>query len=194
MMLSIIKYFNSKNPLSPDLQNYLWKVVKRKELAARQYLLREREVCQQLFFVEKGLLRAFYLREDKEISAWFAKEGESCTSIGSFNRQLPGEEYIQAIEKTELYCLHYQDLQAAYILFPAFNQNMRMVMEENYLLNEQRLQALRLQRCLDRYTWITHATPDLLQRVPAKFLASYLGMTEVTFSITRSKRQMREAH
>lgn len=68
-----------------------------KKIAKKEILLREGEICKEIFYVQKGLLRVYIINEGKEVNTWFVKEGEFITSISSYHKQKPSEHYIDAL-------------------------------------------------------------------------------------------------
>jgi hypothetical protein len=138
--------------------------------------------------LEQGLLRSYYFKGGKEISSGFTKEGDICISAESFFTQQYGQENIQAIEDSVVNYISYEDLQHIYRDFPEFNFIGRVLMEKCYLLTTQRITAMWMQNAEDRYNWLAENSPDLIQRVPAKYLASYLGITEGMVSNIKRRR------
>lgn len=178
----LIHFLNSIYPLSKALTEYLLKNLKTKELQKKDYLLKRGHVCNDICFIGKGLLRCYYLIEDKDVSAWFMKEGDVIVSVESFFRQTISYESIQALEDCTIHYITYNELQFIYRNFPEFNFVGRVLLEHYYTLSEQRLYAMRMQRSHDRYAYLMKYHTELILRVPSKFLASYLGITEVTLS------------
>ena len=124
--------------------------------------------------------------DDKEVSSWFMKEGDVIISVESFFKQSVSRESIQALDNSVLHYITFRELQFAYKQFTEFNFIGRVLTEKYYALSEQRLYAIRMQRAADRYIYLMEHHPDLILRVPSKHLASYLGITEVTFSNIKS--------
>jgi CRP-like cAMP-binding protein len=187
-MTALLNYLQSIRPLSPGLSEHLQQIVKRKWVTPKEYLLQEGEICRHVYFIQKGLLRCYSLQGATEVCSWFMKEKDICLSVQSFFRQGISRENIQALERTELYYITYEELQHIYGVFPDFNFTGRLLTEKYYQLSEERLAAMRLKRSHERYGWLMESFPDLLLRVPAKYLASYLGISEVMLSYIRSRR------
>ena len=99
-----------------------------------------------------------------------------------FISKKPGNEYIQALEETKLYFIEYSELMYVYQQFPEFNSIGRILTEKYYQLWAEQLYALRMKQAPERYKWLLEQHGQLILRVPAKYLASYLGITEVTLS------------
>ena len=186
-MEQILLYLESIGFLSDGLKCYLQKVIGEKKLSKRDVLLRSGHVCREIYFVESGLLRCFYRKRETEISSWFMKEGDVMMSIESFYQQKPSYESIQALEDCSLYYLDYPALQYIYLNFPEFNFIGRVLTEKYYTLWAKQLYGLRMNSAQERFQWLMDDYPELMLRVPSKFLASYLGITEVTLSKIKSK-------
>jgi CRP-like cAMP-binding protein len=187
-MENLIRMLQSVHQLSDALVEHLLFVLNPKELKRRQYLLQHGQVCREICFIETGLLRCFYLKEDQEVSSWFMKEGDVIVSVPSFFRQVVSYECIQAMEPTSLYSISHSQLQHIYKTFPEFNFIGRVLTERYYTLSEERLYSLRMQRTVERFRHLMDTNPELVQRVPSKYLASYLGVREETLSRMKWKR------
>ncbi len=186
-MEMLFKFVNSVHNLTPELHAYLSEKIKVKELRKKSFLLKAGHICRQICFIEKGLLRSYYLKNELEVCSRFMKEGEIILSVRSFFRQQPSNECIQALEDCVLHCIDYNDLQYICRHHPEFHNITRILTEQYYLGNEQLLTALRMQRSHERYAFLMDEFPELIQRVPSKYLASYLGITDVTLSNVKSK-------
>jgi CRP-like cAMP-binding protein len=116
------------------------------------------------------------------------KEGEVVISVESFYKKQPSYEFIQALEDCRLYYITHSELQHIYHHFPEFNFVGRVLTEKYYMLSEQRLVTLRLQRSQERYGYLLKHFPEILQRVPSKFIASYLSISEAHYSVIRGKK------
>ena len=115
------------------------------------------------------------------------QEGDVIISVESFFTQRPSYESIQALEDCELQYISYDELQYTYRNFPEFNFIGRVLTEKYYTLSEQRLFSIRMQRASERYQHLRENFPELIERVASKYLASYLGVTEVTLSKIKGK-------
>ena len=187
-MTSVLQYLNSIQPLPDALTAYLRQIIKRKEIPRKGYLLKEGQVCRNIHFIEKGLLRCYYIKDGGEISSWFMKEKDVCIAVESYYHQEPSTENIQALENSIVYSISYEELDRIYRHFPSFNYTGRILTERYYMLSEQRSRSMRMQRSFERYDWLMARYPEMMQRVPAKYIASYLGITEVTLSVVRGRK------
>ena len=187
-MESLLHFLNSIYPLSEGLVFHLSQILKTKELNKRDYLLKAGHICRTICFIEKGLLRCFYIKGNDEVCSWFMKEGDVIVSIESFFQQKESYESIQALEACTLHYIQYTELQHIYRQFPEFNFIGRVLTEKYYMLWAQQLYGLRMQQAPERYKWLMQNFPELILRVPAKYLASWLGITEVMLSKIKGKK------
>jgi CRP/FNR family transcriptional regulator, anaerobic regulatory protein len=184
-MEAIIHYLNSIHPLSDELKEYLAESLQYRQVQRKEFVLKAGHVCHNVFFIEKGLLRCFYLQGNSEVCSWFMKEGDVSTSVESFFDQKQSYESIQALEESSLYYISYQQLNYIYKNFSEFNYVGRELVQKYYKLSEQRLYSLRMQRGLERFEYLKTNHPELIQRVEQKYLASYLGITEQYLSMLK---------
>ena len=184
-MEELLAFLERISPISDGLKDHLYKILKRREVARKEYLLKAGHICRNISFIQKGLIRCFYIKDDIEICSWFMKEGDVIISVESFFKQKPSYESIQAIEDSVIWSTTYEEVQNTYRQFIEFNIIGRVLTERYYTLSEQRLRALRMQSGMERYHYVLENHPELIQRVPSKYLATYLGMTDVWLSKIR---------
>ena len=183
----LMDFLHTIYPMSDGLQEHLQRILKLQRLAKNDYLLKVGQVSDKVYFVESGLVRCYYLKNKREICSSFMKEGDVTFSVESFYTQTPSHEAIQAIEDTTVYYITYTILQRIYREFPEFNFTGRVLTEHYYTLSEQRIRALWMQKSTERYDYLIAHEPELVKRVPVKYLASYLGLNGNYLSTIKSK-------
>jgi len=183
----LLLYLNSIHKLSPELNNHLLCVVKHRQIKKKDFLLKAGQVNKEISFIESGLLHAFYLKEETEVSSWFLKEGDVIVSVESFYDQKPSYEYIRALENTSIYYIDFSELQFIYDNFMEFNYIGRVLTIKYLKIWTQQLYSIKMRSAEERYEWILQNHPELLLRVPAKLIASYLDLTAVTLSAVKHK-------
>lgn len=185
-MEEIFAYLNTIYPIQLETKDYLRQNLKPLEVPKKTFILNQGHICRYIYFIKSGLLRCYYLRDYKEICSWFMKEGDVIISVESFFNQKESKENIQALEDSFLFYLSYDELQYAYQHFPDFNSIGRILTEKYYQLCEQRLYSLRMQKAHEKYQFLMKHFPQIIQRVPIKDIASYLGITLETLSRIRA--------
>jgi CRP-like cAMP-binding protein len=149
-------------------------------------LLKNGQTCPYLFLMHKGIMRGYILEGKNEITTWITAENELVTSISSFFNQVPSLENIQALEDCELIGLDFDVLETAYHKFPELNMAARLILQGIYKQAEERAYITRLTKASSRYAYFQEIRPNLINRVPLKFIASHLGMTLETLSRLRA--------
>jgi len=181
-MEKLLSYLNSIFSMSPCLRGHLTNTLKSKAFARKDYLLKAGHVCRNIYFIEKGLCRCFYMKNNIEVCSWFMHEGDVIVSVESFFDQASSYESIQALEDTVVHYISFQDLEFMYRNFIEFNFMGRVLLQKYYKMSEQRLHSMRMQSAAERYQYLLQHYPEIVLRVPAGDIASYLGITKETLS------------
>jgi hypothetical protein len=188
-MEALFNLFNAIYPMSPELQNYISKHLKHRVLKKKELLLKKGHINSIGSFLSSGLLHCYYFENDKKITSWFLQEQKLAISVQSFFSQKPSYESIEAVEPCELFYLTYAELQTAYNTFLEFNFIIRVLVEKYYMLKEEHTYQLqKFATTKERFDWFTNTFPDLINRVPMKHVATFLGVTEETLSRIRSQK------
>lgn len=174
-------------PLSTAAQEFINQKAYTSHHNKGEILVTAGTMCNSLYLIRKGILRSFIKEGQKEITTWISGEHELATCITSYGLQQPARENIQALEDCELVVLSTTDLQYLYEHFPEANIMGRKILEKYYRDAEERAFIARLMEATSKYKHFIATKSDLLNRVPLKFIASYLGMTLETLSRIRSK-------
>ena len=183
----LINGLEKLHPIDDALKAKVASVAKISEHKSEDYILKGGQTCDCARFIAKGLIRSYYIKGDRQVTSRFMGEGYIATSWISFYTQKPGNEYMQAVEETVIVSISYSDIQKLYREFPEFNTVVRKHLEYIFFLAEQRTQMLRKQTAEEKYRFLITNHPTLIQRVPLRHIASYLGMNEETLSRVRSK-------
>lgn len=145
----------------------------------------EGQISDYILFIEKGLVRCFRDDNDREKTLWIMKENDIIMSVESFFTRQPAQEYMETLEPCILHGIRYKELQHAYTHYPQFNRHGRVILEKYYVQSLQR-ESMRQKPAYDRYEYLMRNQPELVGRVPDKYLASYLGISLSSFSYQKS--------
>jgi len=182
--------FKNKFPVSDERWNEYTNYFNRIEVPAKTTLLEEGEISKKLFVIEKGCIRVWFNNNGKDITTQFFFENHSVSSIESFIKKFPSPVFIETIEPCVLWWIHKKD--------------MDKILEEIKEIPELRDRFINMifQRTFDymkhffsfikdsptqRYINLIEGKPQILQRVPQHYIASYLGVTTVHLSRIKSK-------
>lgn len=186
-MKELLPLLNNIHPLSPALRNYLSDKLKTEAIVKKEFLLQAGHISRRIYFIKKGLLRSYYIENGQEVCSRFLNEGDIVSAYSFFLRK-ESNEFIQAIEDSVLYSVGYDELQFMYKHFPECNIIARILISKSWLLSEQRLNFMRMKQAPARYKSMLEFFPELVLRVPAKYMASYLNISVETLSRIRSRK------
>jgi CRP-like cAMP-binding protein len=158
----------------------------RKVLRKNDFLLREGQVCKDIVFVQKGCLRLYNVSNDVETSVWFSFERTSAIEIASFISEEPTSYFIQAIEDSEILLLSKIELNKLYHAYPKMQEMMKNFLEDVVLNLINRFTSLQKDTAEKRYVDLL-SKPAYLQKIPQKYLASFIGVTPTSLSRIRRK-------
>lgn len=151
-------------------------------------LLQEGERCSYEYFVINGCLRSYYIDENSfEHTTLFAKEGWWTGNLKSFLRNKPSEFYIQALEDTLTMRIPKGNMEELYHRIPKLERYFRILLQNRLLATQDRVSRHLSESATTRYLEFTIKYPNLEQRVPSKYIASYLGITPTYLSRLRKK-------
>lgn len=155
-------------------------------------LVNQGQVCNKLYFIEKGIGRSYYLKEDgKEVTQWFFIEGKFMSSIESFFQQVPSLYYLEMLEDAEIYSITREKLDLLFARYHKMEKVGRLLSTEMLTRVVDKLNALQFQTAKERYDYMLSEFPNISQRVPLGYIASYLGMTQETLSRIRRNESKR---
>lgn len=175
--------------LSPDAMQLLIGNANTEVVNKGDYLLREGQHCQYIWFVETGACRAFHDKDAREINTAFYFENTFFTDIKSLRTNTSAEYNLQAMEKTTLWKWHKDTLSHLYQLSPEITAFGRQWLEHLLIVQETHIQRLTKNTPEERYQAILTHHPELVQRVPLTQLCSYLGISRETLSRIRRRLQ-----
>lgn len=182
--------FRDKFPITNEKWNEYTSYFNRIEVASKTVLIEEGEVSKKLFIIEKGCIRVWFNNNGKDLTSQFFFENQSVASIESFMKKFPSPVVVETIEPSVLWWIHKNDLDK--------------IIEEIKEIPElrDRLIDMLFQRTFDymkhffsfikdspaqRYLSLIEEKPQIVQRVPQHYIASYLGISTVHLSRIKSK-------
>lgn len=163
----------------------------RPRLTKRNEIVLDRgRVSQYLYFVVRGCLRIFLL-DDKgqEATRFLIFEGSFGTAFPSFILRQPSAASIQSIEPSELLMISYNDYQLLMDAVPGWERMSRLGLQQDYINAITRIESLITMGAKERYQILIKHNPKLIQRLPNKIVADYLGISQETLSRLKSGKQ-----
>ena len=170
--------FQSIQDFSADELSLLDDLIIFRTLKKGELLLTENQVCNEIVFVEKGILRSFFVNhKGDEITNCFAFENDFMASFASFITEEKAEENIQALTDTELQVLNRKDLEKLYQSGFNWQETGRKLTELEFVNLHKRMISFQKLSGAERYRDIYQNHQKYIQLIPLQYLASYLGIT-----------------
>ena len=174
-------------PLTPESIHKIAERVEKIDVRKGRMLVEADKVCRNVYFVAKGIVRAFCYAKGREITFWIGEEGTVALSMQSYINGKPGYETIVTIEDSTLYKISVDDLHDLFRHDIYIANWGRIFAEKEILRAEKNLIPQLFTTATERYEQFVKERPHLLNRIPLEHLASYLGVTPVSLSRIRSK-------
>ena len=187
--VSILQNINRHISLSEEEIFYFSGLLKEKKLKKKDLLLVQGKPCREMYFVESGLLRAFYPdANQKESTIMFAPADWWITDMYCFLNQLPALLTIEAAKASSILCLRKKDLDNLYLRIPAFERFFRILFQHAYVREQLRVIENLSLTAYERYDRFMAKYPQIMRQVTQKQIASYLGVTPEFLSTVRSHK------
>ncbi|MEM6297351.1 MAG: Crp/Fnr family transcriptional regulator [Bacteroidota bacterium] len=183
----LFQVLDSFYKLSEETKNALSACIKVRSYSKGSFILEQGMTNDKLYFLKKGVVRAFYYQGNKELTSWMFAENSLFISIYSFLTQTPSRETIEAVEDCELFYITNKDLQELYTSHLDLNVVGRKLTEMYYIKMTEQAGSLRMLPAKERYAYFLETQGALLNRVPLGYIASYLGMSQETLSRVRQQ-------
>ena len=172
--------------MTHDELDILESVLIPRKYAKGEMVLSEGEICTSIIYIDKGLLRQFYLKNGKEVTEYLAVEGSIMMSIESLFKEVPSVQQIEAIEPTIVYELPKKRLEEVALHNVNIQILYRKILEESLIVSQVHADLVRFESAENRYRRMCKISPQIALRAPLLFIASYLQLTPETLSRVRS--------
>ncbi|MGO3109949.1 Crp/Fnr family transcriptional regulator [Sphingobacterium sp. JB170] len=159
-----------------------------KKIRRKQYILQEGDICKNMVFINKGLLKSYRLDEKGgEHITVFGWEGWWISDLKSFLQQIPATLFIDAVKDTELLVISREDYEELTLAVPVMNRYFRILYENSLVTKDERLISLNRYTAEEKFQRLIDYNPEMIQRVPQHLIASYLGLAPATLSRIRKR-------
>jgi len=158
------------------------------EFGAKAILVTEGKVAHKAYYIEKGVARAWFNHDGKEVTFQFLFEGEFISSFESILNHEPSWYSIEAIEPLSTYSLSTEEFRQKMEQLPHVKEFYHYYIQQR-LLAYQKLFVSQIKDSPEkRYHQLLQQSPEIIQRIPQHYIASYLGITSVSLSRIRNRR------
>ncbi|HEX9512970.1 MAG TPA: cyclic nucleotide-binding domain-containing protein [Puia sp.] len=185
-MTELLTEFDKIFPLAESCKFHLLNTLKEHIIPRKHYLLKIGQICRRIYFVQEGVIYGHRIIGEKEICSQLVPKHRMVYAAQSFITQSPTEEALQAIEDSVLYSLSHEEYQRILKIHPEF-----IFVVEAYIRNEladcqERLFAFQALEPHGAYQWLIYRHPDLIHRLPVKYLARYIGVKLNVFNTLKN--------
>lgn len=187
-MEAFLKQINSIHPVSAQAQNALMGICREVTFKKNTDVQPIGHTCKTIYFVKEGLVRIYYFKEANDITESFEFENAFVARAESLFTGKPSRKAIQAVEDTVLIAIDSNGLFKLFDTYPDLERLFRKIIETSYVNTVNRLESLQFNTADERYNNLIKDHPNILKRVPLKFIASYLGITQVSLSRIRAQQ------
>ena len=163
-------------PLSRESVHALAEIVVCKKYRKGEIVLKEGEVCKAMLFIEKGLLRQFYYKYDKDLTE----------RIESYFKQEPTRLMVETLESSVVWEIPKNQVEELASKYNDIEQLYRKFIEHSLIESQVKADTLRFEPAHERYNKLLRLHPEILKRAPLVYIASLLQMTPETLSRVRS--------
>ena len=158
-----------------------------KAVTAKTELVSYDKRADELFFMLKGCIRKYYIKDGEQITINIMTENNFIGAFDSFVTGTKSKETIECLEPCEMLILKRTDLDRLYKEIPLMNEFVRKILEQTLIQFQQALTSFILDNPEERYTKLLIQNPEILQRIPQHMLATYLGITATSLSRIRKR-------
>lgn len=185
---NIFAHFEKFIEISENLKSELSKRMKPITFKKGELVLDANYISTKSYFINKGILRTYFLKDGKEISEYFCGTNEWVNSPKSFIQRKKDIYYIDAIENTQAYFIHVNDLVYLFDNFPEMERYARLSMGSVFGHLMERIISMRFTTAKEKYDHFQKTYTDIYHRIPLGMVASYLGITQETLSRIRADK------
>jgi CRP-like cAMP-binding protein len=183
----LISSIKSIIDLTPKEVDHINQLFKKKELKKGDFFLAEGQVCKQVGFIVKGLIRYYINHDGEEKTYAFAEENNFVCNYESFLPQTPSTKIIQALEDCEMLVISLADLQIFYKSIAQGERFGRLVIGQVFIQLLQDLSSFYTDTPEYRYEKFVKEHPGLQQRISQYHIASYVGVKPQSLSRIRRR-------
>lgn len=173
-------------PLTSASKNLIKKSIVETKFPKGHILFKADKIETSIYFIKKGIARAYAYSDENEITFWFGREGDPIVSMQSYVNNQKGYEDVELLEDCELYELKTEKLHKLFLEDIHIANWGRKFSELELIKSEERLISLQFNTATERYLALLENCPSIIQRVQLSYIASYLGITQVSLSRIRA--------
>jgi CRP-like cAMP-binding protein len=188
IMLALFQYFKKFNLLSKEAEEAITGISNIISIKKNKDLQPIGHTCKTIYFINKGVARIYYYKDGIDITEGFYFENNIIARVESLFTGKPSRKAIQILEDAEIVAIDANALFKLYDKFPEIERLFRKIFEAGHVDTVNRIEGIQFHTAEERYKALLNEANDVLKKVPLKYVASYLGITQVSLSRIRARR------
>lgn len=189
----LLHHFSRQITLSDQDIALIDAVVQERTLKAREFLLREGDICRYEAFILSGCLRKYCVDEaGHEVNLQFAVEDWWISDLASFTEERPSSLFIQALEPSAVLLIQHADKEQLFQKIPGMERVFRLLIQRSQCSLQDRFVSILTRPAEARYLEFLDRYPQIPLRVPQHHIASFLGMTPEFLSKVRKRLSVKK--
>lgn len=187
-MIRLNSFLKSTRWFSEDELNDILRHFNTVSIKRKDHILHEGEICKRVAFIEKGCFRTYTVDDNiHESIIHFGFEDWWLADLHSLENQTPTVYNIQAIEESTINVINRNDFFQLMEQYPKFKDGHIQLVRKSYAVMMNRIQEIRFKSLEERYLDLIQQQPQILQRVPQQYIASFLGIEPQSLSRLRKR-------
>lgn len=188
-MNPVIAILGQLYPLTEETTQLFQKILKHKFIRKGELLVRIGQVPENFYFIEKGLARVYYNRNDLDVTDYFAIDNQFIGALPALFYSKPSHKAIEVLEDSDIWYFSYAAFDALCEKHHDLERAARKMTIFGMIQGQQRIESIRFLSAKERYEELERLYPGITNRAPLKYIASYLGTTPVSLSRIRAGKQ-----
>jgi CRP-like cAMP-binding protein len=185
--MTALEHFKSLYLIDDDLMLLFSQIIETKEFNKGDIIFEPESYLKYIYFVESGLTRIFYYKNNRDITHYFFGPNTFSTGIESVFYQKPSVFGFQALTTCKISFIPFQQINELAKTHIVVSQIIQKALLDSLISFSNRFYHTQFQTALDRYQFLLAETPELLQNASLGHIASYLGISQQTLSVIRGQ-------
>lgn len=183
-MQQLIEYIEEFVKLDSETVAGLKEFAKIEVYSKNQHILHQGQRCNKIWFIKSGMVRKYYIHDGKEVTAWIHVENETFTSLQSYAQNTSSDEYLQAIENTEVISITKRNSEKL-AQFPQIMTFVNAMMGKEFANIDKHSKELSQRDAKGKYEYLREIAPEIIKRAKIGHIASIIGVSRETLSRIR---------
>ena len=156
------------------------------KFAKGEMILKEGDICKNIYVIDHGLIRQYYHKKGKEVTEHLGEDHTIFMCIESLFKEEPTRLQVEALEQTVVYAMPKQKLEQIALHNVNIQMMYRKILEESLIISQIHADLMRFESAQERYKKLCKQNPQVAMRAPLVYIANYLQMTPETLSRVRA--------